>query len=151
MKVVTADQMREIEARAEAAGVSTDTLMENAGLAVARTARRVIGPLTGVPILVLVGPGNNGADGLVTARHLHRWGADVTAYLCRERATPDPKLDAAVGAGVSVISAPDDPGLSRLKAALASSHLVIDAILGTGRARPIEGAFKDILNALRRS
>ena len=37
MKVVTADQMRQIEARSEAAGVSTDTLMENAGLAVART------------------------------------------------------------------------------------------------------------------
>ena len=59
MKIVTADQMRAIEARSEAAGVSTDTLMENAGLAVARAARRVLGPLTGVPILALIGPGNN--------------------------------------------------------------------------------------------
>ena len=148
MKIVTADQMRTIEARSETAGVSTDTLMENAGLAVARTARRVIGPLTGVPVIVLIGPGNNGADGLVTARHLQRWGAAVTAYLCRERATPDPKLDSAVAAGVSVISASDDPAYSRLKATLASAHLAIDAILGTGRARPIEGAFKDILAAL---
>ena len=148
MKVVTADQMREIEARSETAGVSTDTLMENAGLAVARTAHRMLGPLTGVPILALIGPGNNGADGLVTARHLQRWGAAVTAYLCRDRATPDPKLDSAVAAGVSVISASDDPAYSRLKATLDSAHLAIDAILGTGRARPIEGAFKDILAAL---
>ncbi len=148
MKIVTADQMREIEARSETAGVSTDTLMENAGLAVARAARRMLGPLAGVPILTLIGPGNNGADGFVTARHLQRWGADVTAYLCRERATPDPKLDAAIDVGVSVISAPNDPGLFRLKASLSYSHLVIDAILGTGRTRPIEGAFKGILTTL---
>ena len=149
MKIVTADQMREIEARSELAGVSTDTLMENAGLAAARTVRRVIGALTGVPILALIGPGNNGADGLVTARHLQRWGATVTAYLCRDRAAPDPKLDSAVAAGVSIISAPDDPGLSRLKSTLDTSHLAIDAILGTGRARPIEGAFRNILATLR--
>lgn len=149
MKIVTADQMREIEARSEGVGVSTDTLMENAGLAVARTARRAIGPLTGVPILALIGPGNNGADGLVTARHLQRWGANVTAYLCRQRATPDPKLDAAVAEGVSILSAPDDPNFSRLRTLLESSHLAIDAILGTGRARPIEGAFREILAALR--
>ena len=149
MKIVTADQMRRIEARSETAGVSTDTLMENAGLAVARTARRMLGHLTGVSILALIGPGNNGADGLVTARYLQRWGADVTAYICRERAAPDPKLDAAIAAGVRVITATDDPNLSRLKASLSSSHLAIDAILGTGRARPIEGVFKDILTALR--
>ena len=112
MKVVTADQMRQIEARSEAAGVSTDTLMENAGLAVARAARRIIGPLTGVPILVLVGPGNNGADGLVTARHLQRWGACVTAYICRERSIPDPKLDAAAAARIGIVSASDDPAYS---------------------------------------
>ncbi len=149
MKIVTAHQMRRIEARSETAGVSTDTLMENAGLAVARAARRMLGPLAGVPILTLIGPGNNGADGLVTARHLQRWGANVTAYICRERATPDPKLDAAIAAGVPILSAPNDPELSALKAAPSSSHLAIDAILGTGRARPIQGAFKDILAALR--
>ncbi len=148
MKVVTAEQMREIEARSEKAGVSTDTLMENAGLAVARTARRIVGPLSGVPVLALIGPGNNGGDGLVTARHLRRWGASVTAYLCRERGIPDPKLAAAVATGINVVSAPDDSRLSYLKAALNSSHLVLDAMLGTGRARPIDGVFRDILAAL---
>ena len=140
--------MRAIEDRSEQAGVSTDTLMENAGLAVARTARRMAGPLTGVPIVVLVGPGNNGADGLVAARHLQRWGARVTAYLCRERAEPAPKLDDARNAGVEVAAVSDDPALDHLRYLLGSAHLVIDAMLGTGRARPIEGVFKDILEAL---
>ena len=137
-KIVTAAQMREIEARSERAGVSTDTLMERAGLAVARVARRMVGPLTGVPIVILVGPGNNGADGLVAARHLSRWGARTTAYLCRDRPASDPKLAAASEAGVAIVSVSDDSGdsgLTRLRALLGSAHLVIDAVLGTGRAR----------------
>ena len=67
LKVVTSAQMRRIEARSEDAGVSTDTLMENAGLEVARRVRHHVGHLEGVPILVLVGSGNNGGDGLVMA------------------------------------------------------------------------------------
>ena len=140
--------MRAIEDRSEEAGVSTDTLMENAGLAVARTARRVVGPLTGVPVVVLVGSGNNGADGLVAARHLRRWGASVTAYICRERGAPDPKLDDALRDGVDTVTVSEDQGLNRLGHLLDSAHLVIDAMLGTGRARPIEGVFKDILSIL---
>ena len=149
MKIVTAAEMRAIEERSEQAGVSTDTLMENAGLAVARTARRMVGPLTGVPVVVLVGSGNNGADGLVAARHLRRWGASVTAYICRERATPDPKLEDALRDGIEVVVVSDDPELARMKYLLDSAHLVIDAMLGTGRARPIEGVFRDILDVLR--
>ena len=141
--------MRAIEDRSEQAGVSTDTLMENAGLAVARTARRMVGPLTGVPVVVLVGPGNNGADGLVAARHLRRWGARVAAYICRERGSPDPKLEDALRDGVDIVTVSQDPGLGRLRLMLGSAHLVIDAMLGTGRARPIEGPFRDILDVLR--
>ena len=149
MKIVTAAEMLAIEEGSEEAGVSTDTLMENAGLAVARTARRMVGPLAGVSVVVLVGPGNNGADGLVAARHIRRWGASVTAYICRDRGTPDPKLDDALRDGVEVIAVSDDSELARLKCVLGSAHLVIDAMLGTGRARPIEGVFKDILDVLR--
>ncbi len=79
MKVVTSAQMVALEQASERRGVSTDTLMENAGLAVAQAARRLLGGIAAVPVLTLVGPGNNGADGLVTARHLQRWGARVTS------------------------------------------------------------------------
>ena len=60
-------------------------LMEEAGLAVAQEAWMLLGSLEGRQILVLCGPGNNGGDGLVAARHLLDWGADVLVYLPRVR------------------------------------------------------------------
>ena len=151
MKIVTAVQMREIEDRSERAGVSADALMENAGLAFARAVRRRVGVLAGVRIVVLVGPGNNGGDGLVAARHLARWGANALAYLCGRRPDPDPKLRAAGDAGVGLADSAADPDSARLSEALASAHVVIDAILGTGRSRPIAGSLADILRALARA
>ena len=96
MKIVTAAEMTALEQSAERRGVSTDTLMENAGLAVAEVSRDLMGGAAGKRVLVLVGPGNNGADGLVTGRHLARWGAGVTAYVVRGRPNPDPKMDLAL-------------------------------------------------------
>jgi len=148
MKIVTTEQMQRIEARSEKAGVSTDALMERAGLEVARRVRRHLGPLAGVPIVVLVGPGNNGGDGLVTARHLRQWGARPIAYLALDRREPDPKLVLARDAGVPVLRASDDRGLVKLKSALGSAHMAMDSVLGTGRSRQIEGALKAVLSEL---
>ena len=148
MKIVTADQMRQIEDRSEASGVSKDALMERAGLESARYIRRLHAPLFGVPIVVLVGPGNNGGDGLVIARHLHRWGARVTAYICRDRRAPDPKLDIVNSLDIPVIAASDDEELSQLRTLLDTAHVVVDAVLGIGRIRPLEGTVRDILLTL---
>ncbi|MCW5881593.1 MAG: bifunctional ADP-dependent NAD(P)H-hydrate dehydratase/NAD(P)H-hydrate epimerase, partial [Anaerolineae bacterium] len=63
MKLVTSDEMRRIESAAEARGVSLADLMEQAGEAVAEVILGDYGPDPGV-VLVLVGPGNNGGDGL---------------------------------------------------------------------------------------
>ena len=145
MKIVTADEMRRIEDRSEEMGVSKDALMERAGLESARYIRRRFSPLFGVPIVVLVGPGNNGGDGLVVARHLHRWGARVSVYICRDRRVPDPKLDIVNGLGIPVISASGDDGLRRLRGLLDTAHVVVDAVLGIGRLRPLEGTVRDIL------
>ena len=145
MKIVTADQMRLIEDRSEASGVSKDALMERAGLESARYIRRRFAPLFGVPMVVLVGPGNNGGDGLVVARHLRRWGARVSVYICRDRRAPDPKLDIVNSLGVPVIAASDDAGLARLRELLDRAHAVVDAVLGIGRIRPLEGTVRDIL------
>ena len=144
MKIVTSEQMRRIEARSEAAGVSTDTLMENAGLAVAERVRYHLGHLAGVPVLVLVGPGNNGGDGLVTARHLHAWGASASVYMCAGRRLPDPKLDDVRASGLSVFHVSEDASLARLRQLLSVAHMAVDAVLGTGRSRPIEGTLKSV-------
>jgi len=145
MKIVTADRMRSIEDRSEAMGVSKDALMERAGLESALYIRRITAPLFGVPVVVLVGPGNNGGDGLVVARHLHRWGARVSVYICRDRRTPDPKLDIVNELGISVLAASHDEGLMLLRELLSMAHVVVDSVLGIGRLRPREGTVRDIL------
>ena len=149
MKIVTSEQMRQIEGRSERAGVSTDALMEKAGLAVARRVRHLLGHLPGVPVLVLVGAGNNGGDGLVAARHLHSWGAGVSVYICLDRRSPDPKLDMVAAQRVETARASEDDGLGGLRRSLASTALVVDAVLGTGRSRPIGGRLGEMLEALR--
>ena len=153
VKVVSAAQMRRIEDRSEALApfpVSKDTLMENAGLEVARCVRRRLGHLPGVRVVALVGPGNNGGDGLVAARHLHRWGARVLVYLCGRRPSPDPKLDALRETEMPIVRATDDVGLALLREWLALAHAAVDSVLGTGRSRPIEGPLASILAELSR-
>ena len=143
MKVVTVAQMVAIEQASEKAGVSTDVLMENAGLAFAECARDIVGA-AGVRIVVLVGPGNNGSDGLVAARHLRRWGAEVTCFLVAGRPEVDPKLDLAIEYGVQFVDCVPET----VKIMLGSSDLIIDAILGTGRSRPLEGNVLEIMLSL---
>ncbi|MEX0749376.1 MAG: NAD(P)H-hydrate epimerase, partial [Dehalococcoidia bacterium] len=64
MKLVTSAQMRALEQQAVDAGTSLDALMEAAGLAVAQEVWLSRGVVAGRRVLVLVGPGNNGGDGL---------------------------------------------------------------------------------------
>lgn len=144
MKIVNVQQMQALEAASAQAGVSTDTLMENAGLAVADLAMRQLDNPRGARVLVLVGPGNNGGDGLVAARRLHQWGARVYVYLCAHRRSPDPKLEVVLDRGMPVIHASEDSDFVALNGHLKSCSLVIDAVLGTGRARTLEGTLRDI-------
>ena len=153
LKVVTVAQMQALEAASERAGVSTDTLMENAGLACARFVRNRTDGSAGRRILLLIGPGNNGADGLVIARILQQWGADTLCYVVRGRPDYDPKMALATSRGVAVAYADDDPDYNLLTAWLARSDVIIDAILGAGRYRPLSGvtaAVTERVNARRR-
>ncbi|MSQ22652.1 MAG: NAD(P)H-hydrate dehydratase [Dehalococcoidia bacterium] len=145
MKIVTVEQMQAMEMAADKAGVTAKALMEKAGLAVAYHAIQRLGSPRGARVLVLVGPGNNGSDGLVAARYLHQWGARVQIYLCALRKSPDPNLDMADERGIPIATAAEDAGLEALKRHMASTSLIIDAVLGTGKARPIEGQMRDIL------
>ena len=157
LKVVTAEQMAALEQAAAAAGVSTDALMERAGLAVAQALRERLGGVAGVRILALAGPGNNGADGLVAARHLRRWGAEVAVYLAAgwpANPRPDNKLAVkAAAAGqyaVPIISPDTDPDFAILEDWLDSSRLILDAVLGTGRSRPLSGRVKEVMRRVSR-
>ena len=151
-RVVTVAEMQALETASEAAGVSTDTLMENAGLACAERIRQVMGGAAGRRVVVLVGPGNNGADGLVLARHLSRWGADVCCYVVRGRPDEDPKMVDALAYGVRVEDAREDDALDKLRRLLGRCDAVVDAILGAGRYRPLDGVVEQVaslVNAVR--
>ncbi|MFC1998070.1 NAD(P)H-hydrate dehydratase [Chloroflexota bacterium] len=145
MKVVSVEQMKAIEQRSADAGVPRPELMENAGLGVAMETRRYVEDVIGLSILVLVGPGNNGGDGLVAARHLHDWGAQVHIYLCAKRSEDDPNLKLTEQRNIPTTEAGSDSSFAVLNGVLSYADVVIDSVLGTGKARPIEGTLKDIL------
>ena len=148
MKLATIAEMQQAEREC---GVPIPQLMENAGLAVAQEAWLMLGEIVDRRIVVLAGPGNNGGDGLVAARHLKDWGAEVTVVLLKARGEDDANLKALIEREVPVVeeagAGSKEPG--EVGEALDSAELVIDALLGTGRARPIEGTLADVLDRLR--
>jgi NAD(P)H-hydrate epimerase len=145
MKIVTAEQMRRIERECTKRGTSVSVLMENAGKAVAEETRSVLGALDKQHIVCLIGAGNNGGDGLVAARYLHDWGAGVSVYLCSQRATDDANLKQVQERGITCIEAANDKNLKKFEGLLESATCVIDALLGTGKIRPLEGVFRQTL------
>jgi hydroxyethylthiazole kinase-like uncharacterized protein yjeF len=155
MKAVTAEQMRTIEQRAVEAGVSLDALMENAGLAVAEAVlshlRRVAGRVYGSRVTVLAGPGNNGSDGLVAARHLARHGVKVQALALTKRPKPDSKrvLAEKVGVEFASVASGSPDGVATVRTVAERSDVVLDAVLGTGRARQIDEPLAGMLKVAR--
>jgi NAD(P)H-hydrate epimerase len=141
---VSPEQMREIDrAATEDYGILPLQLMEVAGLATARVGSDLVGPpLSGRRVSILAGPGNNGGDGLVAARRLAGWGAEVTAL------TSYP-LDAARGlSGEQVRSALESGVLvQRWPGRLEAADLVIDALLGFGAQGAPRGVIAEMISA----
>jgi hydroxyethylthiazole kinase-like uncharacterized protein yjeF len=127
--LLTAEEMGRADSLAVAAGVASLDLMETAGAAIAEEIARRFTPRRAV---VLTGPGNNGGDGWVAARHLAERGWDVrVAFLtAREKL----KGDAATMAGR--YHGPVEP----LAADMPVADLIVDGLFGAGLARPLEGA-----------
>lgn len=148
MKIASIEEMKWLEEFATASGLSTDQLIDRAGNSIAREIKRILGRLVGKQILVLVGPGNNGSDGLVSASTLAKWGANVTAYLLKARPKNDSKVDLATKNQVNVIPVEFDPGLKILRLKIQRSDIIVDAILGTGQNRPLTGDIKIAMGML---
>lgn len=140
MKVLSADEMRKAEQESAKLGLTTDRLMENAGKAVAEEVRRILGDVNKKHILILIGPGNNGGDGLVAARHLHDRGARLSLFLLGKRAVDDPNLKLVQERGIACYE-----NLDGLDEQLLTASAVVDALFGTGRSRPLGGIFREAL------
>ena len=109
--VVTPARMAEIDA---AAPEPTSVLIERAGTAVARAAVEMMGGRYGRRVVVLAGPGNNGADGRAAARRLRRRGVRVRVVSAIDAVGTLPPadlyIDAAFGTGLSRPYAPPERG-----------------------------------------
>lgn len=121
--LLTPEEMYRADALAIESGINSLTLMENAGRTVAEEITRRFGAR---PVLVLCGPGNNGGDGFVIARYLHRWGWPVRVQLLgdRNRLTGDAAAMAAQWQG------PLESGFK-----INDNALIVDAIFGAGLSR----------------
>lgn len=148
MRVVRAAEMRALEQAAVDAGASWEGLMEQAGWGVAQQALQR-GVVAGQQALVLVGPGNNGGDGLVVARHLHDAGLRVQLFLWRrQEPANDANWQRCRRRGLAELYASDDPSGAVLRAALHAADLVVDALLGAGVSRPVAGELVQIIAAV---
>ncbi len=144
--IVTVDEMRELEARAAREyGLTSPILMENAGRSAAEIlAQQIIPkdrperPLSELAFLVLIGPGNNGGDGLVIARYLAQWGAQVSIYAWKEHTLT-----------VRERQLPGDDTAEELEHAIIHADYVLDALLGTGRSRPLPDSMRTLLSRVQ--
>ena len=141
--LLTADEMRALDRHAiDTLGVPAEILMENAGRAVAEEVLRELSP--GEQVSIVCGRGNNGGDGLVTARHLHQLGIDVRVTLLGDPATlagsAASNFDRARRVGVP---------LAELEWQPPTRGVVVDAIFGTGLSREVDGLAAELIGRIQ--
>jgi hydroxyethylthiazole kinase-like uncharacterized protein yjeF len=150
IKIITIEKSRFLENTANEGGLSFAEMMENAGRATALAIRRRIGA-QGKRVLILVGPGNNGGDGLVAAHYLWEMGARVTCYLWKRTVDDDPNFRRAKEDRLPMLWAEDDDEFEALRGLLTGADAVVDALLGVGVDRPIGGTLKELLDVVRQT
>jgi NAD(P)H-hydrate epimerase len=152
MKILTASQMQRIDRlTTERYGVPSLTLMENAGRGVVEFLAARFAPLAAQRIVIFCGKGNNGGDGMVVARLLREKGIEVRVLLFADPAQL--RGDAAVNYDRLRAFAPPEvvenlEAWRSLESSLGDRTLVVDALLGTGLTKPLEGFLLEIVRDL---
>lgn len=151
-EALTCQQIRELDVLAiEHVGIPGLVLMENAGRAAAEF---IYGTLVNPPaerVLILCGPGNNGGDGFVIARHLYNAEVPVQVVL----AAPPEKSSGDAGVNLRILErmrlaftrAFEPAGLEAARQAASQAHVIVDALLGTGSTGAPRGAMAGLIEA----
>jgi ADP-dependent NAD(P)H-hydrate dehydratase / NAD(P)H-hydrate epimerase len=137
IELLSTAEMAEADRLAIAGGVPGIELMENAGRAVADAVLR----LRPRRVTVVAGPGNNGGDGFVAARHLAAQGIQVRVCFVGDAR----KLKGDASRAAERWTGALDEGLP---AALADADFIIDALFGAGLDRDVEGLSRTIIGAI---
>ncbi len=137
MKIASSSEIREIDKKAESLyGISSLILMENAGIASVRLVISTLKEIKGKKVVIFCGPGNNGGDGLVVARHLFVSRFDVKIYLISGKTqSPERKIN---------LEIVEKLGISQIKE-FEDGDLFVDALLGVGLSKSPEGKIKDCI------
>jgi NAD(P)H-hydrate epimerase len=152
MKIVTGTEMQLLDRRTiTEAHIPSTVLMERAGEGIVRQLEEYCGPIRGKSITILCGKGNNGGDGLVVARLLHRRRARIHVVLLtpitdlgRDAATMYRRLVRIMGRTAIVRFRSAD----QIQPLLASSDILIDALLGTGLSSVVTGAYREAIDLI---
>ena len=139
LALLTPLQMGDADRAAKASGIDGFGLMEAAGSAVA-VAVGARWPMR--PVTVLCGPGNNGGDGFVAARHLAEAGWPVKLALLGS-------CEKLTGEAAYAASLWKDPPVPFSSASLEGAGIVIDAIFGAGLSRPLDGNALALVESLK--
>src|SRR3990170_3638689 len=130
-------------------GIPGLVLMENAGKGIAQIVEKDFGNLKGKRVSIFAGKGNNGGDGFVVARHLLNKGFKVCVYLLArpQDVHGDAKTNLNIwekikGETVSIVS---KKSLERHRVNIRHSHLIVDAIFGTGLSADVKGIQRDVI------
>ncbi|NLV20454.1 MAG: NAD(P)H-hydrate dehydratase [Syntrophomonadaceae bacterium] len=137
MKLIRADEMKEIDRRASSEYlIPSIVLMENAGLRTTEKIAELLDGVGGRNIIILVGRGNNGGDGLVVARHLLNAAARVNVFMCGEvgQLSPDARTNYEILARMTSRIYPlrEETDLQYFIMSLLEADMVVDAIYGIG-------------------
>jgi hydroxyethylthiazole kinase-like uncharacterized protein yjeF len=151
MKVVTAEEMREIDRETiEERGIPGVVLMERAGLAVVSKIKEIFGRKK---VIVISGSGNNGGDGLVVARNLHNEGWDVRVFLSSkpENLKGDASLQYKASVKFGLDIQPIEELLDNYSTIFSRHSIIVDAILGTGLSKNVTGTLSEVISLLNKS
>ncbi|MFZ2955806.1 MAG: NAD(P)H-hydrate dehydratase [Candidatus Ozemobacteraceae bacterium] len=156
MRLVTANEMRAIDRHAvEKIGIPSLVLMENAGIKLLLTLERALSGLSGKRFTIVCGRGNNGGDGLVTARHLFNHQIQVNTFIVGrpEELSPDAaaNLKILVNSGYQPTFMTLAEDLDHLRVALEFSDVAIDGLFGTGFSGQIDGYPREVVRIFNES
>lgn len=155
MKVLTSIQMKSIDRTAiEDIGIAGPILMENAGLQILKEIRTRFPDINKEKVVIIAGKGNNGGDGLVVARHLFNEGCYPCVLLLasKREVRGDAALNLRIAEkiGVKIYEIPSLKEWKTLKKNISQSTVLVDAIFGTGLAKPAHGVYAAVINDINR-
>lgn len=148
-------EVRSIDARAaQELGLPSLVLMENAGRGAADWLRGKLGPPP-KSVVIACGPGNNGGDGGVVARHLDAWGyALLVVWFAQvDQLRGDAAIQHAILAksGIDQSAWEGSAETDRLDSLWKGADWLVDGLLGTGLTRPVDGLLRSAIESMNRS